>query len=57
MFFFQSYEFFFFGILMLVDMGIFSIMAYFYKPSKISEEEDVKDDLAMNSIDEKKPQN
>lgn len=34
----QSYEFFFFAGLMVLDMAIFAIMAYYYVPSKLAEE-------------------
>lgn len=36
----QSYEFFFYGGLMLVDIMIFAIIAYFYQPSVLPENDD-----------------
>ena len=36
----QSYEFLFFGALMIVDIAIFAVMAYFYVPSNIQEDEE-----------------
>lgn len=36
---YQSYEFFFFAALMVLDMGVFAIMAYYYVPSKLDEVE------------------
>lgn len=40
----QSHEFFFYGGLMLVDIFIFAIMAYFYRPSELPDEDDDSDD-------------
>lgn len=36
----QSHEFFFFGGLMIVDIAIFSIVAYFYVPNEVNDDED-----------------
>ncbi|KAH9405939.1 hypothetical protein TYRP_014236 [Tyrophagus putrescentiae] len=41
---FQSYEFFFFAGLMIIDMGIFALMAYYYVPSKLAEEEEAENE-------------
>ena len=40
----RSYEFFFFGGLMVVDIAMFAIMAYFYVPSNINKQEEEKDE-------------
>lgn len=48
----QSYEFFFYAALMLLDMVVFAIMAYFYKPSELpTEDSDAhSDNIALQDV-------
>lgn len=50
----QSHEFFFFGGLLILDMLVFAIMAYYYVPIEFNDDKPEEENQVYNGIDGKR---